>query len=496
MTSARDFPDWIGPMLVKELRQGLKGRAFEWSFVALQVLLLLVMAYHAVLYARHRQEFEASGLNTIFWLMLYLQLLVVTPLRALGALVNERKANTLELIFMTGLSSWRIAFGKWLSMFSQGMLFLLAVLPYAILRYFFGGVNLTEDLAALLLLVLSCAGLTAIAVAVSGMPVFIRIAAMCIVGLSGFWIVSGFAMFLMMQVFGGRSGFSMGTFIGPGLSDVPWAAAVYNSALLTVAALEVAATSVAPPAENHAMRQRLITIAAWLPIPLMVWMEVQEELLIAQVIFFAALAFLTAWQNLSVHPEPLRPHVEPFARRGMLGFVVGAFLQPGWPGAVLFLAVVEALLVASARWITRNADSRAEFLMVMLMIGAALLTPPLLWRIFRPKGARWPLVGQSIFLALCGAAAAFFQGLKPNGAPGMGENPFFVLLPPLGLWMLADYRGNHWAHMWVKLGASAFIVCAVALLLLALPYWKRLLQLHREIRRTKPAPAPQLAPAT
>ena len=26
-----DFPDWFGPMLVKELRQGLKARAFVFS---------------------------------------------------------------------------------------------------------------------------------------------------------------------------------------------------------------------------------------------------------------------------------------------------------------------------------------------------------------------------------------------------------------------------------------------------------------------------------
>jgi hypothetical protein len=36
------------------------------------------------------------------------------------------------------------------------------------------------------------------------------------------------------------------------------------------------------------------------------------------------------------------------------------------------------------------------------------------WRIVRPRGARWPLIGQTVFRALCGAAAAFLEGMKPQ----------------------------------------------------------------------------------
>ncbi len=494
MTMTRDFPDWIGPMLVKELRQGLKGRGFEWSFIVLQVVLLIVMAYHAVLYARHRQDFDASGLNAIFWVMLYAQLLAVTPLRALGALANERKANTLELIFMTGISSWRIAFGKWLSMFSQGLLFLLAVLPYAILRYFFGGVNLTDDFATLALLVMGCAVLTAIAVAVSGTPAFLRIIVMCVAGLASFWMVSIGAMFLVMGRMGGSGVVSSVSFSGA--AGTPWLAAFFNCALLCLAALEVAAMSIAPPAENHAARQRLIALAASLPIPVLMFLKVDEGFILAQGTVFVVLAFLTAWHNLSVSPEPLRPHVEPFAQRGAAGFLVGAFLQPGWPSATLFLALVEGLIVGVVTWARPGVPKHAEVLMVMLMIGASLLTPPLLWAIARRRGARWPLIGQTIFLALCGAAAAFLEGLKPNGSPGLGHNPLFGLLPPLGLWVLGDYQGEGWAQMWTTVGACALAVCSVALLLLAIPYWKRLAEIHREIRRARPERIAQPASAT
>ena len=51
-TKIADFPDWFGPMLVKELRQGLKTRGFVFSFIGLQTVLVLVLIYHVLLYAR------------------------------------------------------------------------------------------------------------------------------------------------------------------------------------------------------------------------------------------------------------------------------------------------------------------------------------------------------------------------------------------------------------------------------------------------------------
>ena len=144
----RDFPDWLGPMIVKELRQGLKARAFVLSFVGLQAVFVLVLIYQALLYSKHPDKFDASDLNGIFWTLVGIQLMILTPLRAFTALSGEKRANTLELLFMTGLTPWRITFGKWLSLFFQAVLFLLAVLPYGILRYFFGGINLADDLAS------------------------------------------------------------------------------------------------------------------------------------------------------------------------------------------------------------------------------------------------------------------------------------------------------------------------------------------------------------
>src|SRR5690606_5781704 len=205
---------WLGPMLVKELRQGLKARAFVMTFIGLQLLLVLVTIYHALEYAKEPAAYDGNSMGAIFWVLIAVQLLVITPVRALGALANERKANTLELIYMTGLTPWRIAWGKWASLMFQAMLFLMAVLPYAILRYFFGSMNLAEEMLALGLAVLLCALFTAVSLGISGMPLPVRVISFCLAGFFGMSI-------LPMLLFGAviRSGAS-GPF--PDLLDLGW----------------------------------------------------------------------------------------------------------------------------------------------------------------------------------------------------------------------------------------------------------------------------------
>ncbi|HEY2342873.1 MAG TPA: hypothetical protein VGH90_07585, partial [Chthoniobacteraceae bacterium] len=175
---SRDFPDWLGPMLVKELRQGLRTRAFALTFVALHTIFVVVMIYFALDYAMAPGGFNPSSLSGFFWTLIALQLLVVTPCRTFNELAGERKANTLELIFMTGLTPWRITVGKWASLLFQAILFVVAVLPYGMLRYYFGGVNLISDFAVLGIMLMASAVLSAIAIAISGLPLFVRIIAM------------------------------------------------------------------------------------------------------------------------------------------------------------------------------------------------------------------------------------------------------------------------------------------------------------------------------
>src|SRR5438874_1985424 len=87
-----DFPTWLPPMFVKELRQGLRTRGFVVVFIAFQALMALLMMGAIVGQNTAVPGARVSIGNTIsgfFWTLLSVQLLLVTPARALGSLQLE-----------------------------------------------------------------------------------------------------------------------------------------------------------------------------------------------------------------------------------------------------------------------------------------------------------------------------------------------------------------------------------------------------------------------
>ncbi|HEV7406692.1 MAG TPA: hypothetical protein VGO11_27325 [Chthoniobacteraceae bacterium] len=436
-----DFPDWFGPMLVKELRQGLKTRGFVFSFIGLQTVLVLVLVYHVLLYSRAPKGFDASGLGAIFWFLLGALLVFVTPLRAFNELAAERKANTLELIFMSGLSAWRIAFGKWVSLLFQALLFLLAVLPYAILRYYFGAVDLAQDLHGMLMVMLLCAVLSAVALAISGMPLWVRIITMIGVVIC-FMSSLGLFQMLIFSPYGSSRASSMLSWT----DETNWWLVGWDIVLVCLIALQVAAATVAPPAENHAGAQRFLTLLLWLPLPVMGWQSASESALLAQVFLFVVIAGVLVWYQLSVKPSEMVSHCRPF-RQWRAAF--GLPFQPGWPSAVVFLLIVVGLyaftISGAIAYGTKihDAEDRAWFHAAFAMPAAALLCSTFVWILFRQK-ARFPLLFQTLFLILCGVAVALIVAGKPP-TTHLGEYYIFGFLPPSAVWAMMD-QSNDYAY--------------------------------------------------
>lgn len=488
-----DFPDWFGPMLVKELRQGLKARAFVLSFIGLQIVLVLVTIYHALLYAKHPAGFNGSGLSAIFWMLIAVQLLLITPVRALGALANERKANTLELIYMTGLTSWRIAWGKWASLMFQAVLFLLAVLPYAILRYFFGGMNLAEEMLMLALALLCCAIFSAVTLGISGMPVAIRVISFCIAGFFGTSIMPMLLFGMVMRGSGGMgsASFSLLT-LGYG-----WILVLYNAALLIVGAIEVAAATISPPAGNSTLRLRMLALLVWLPVPLLFALKVGSDAIWGQIGLACGVSTLLCWQNLSAPAEVMRSHLEPYARAGRAAPFVGSFFLPGWPSAVLFLILMEAIALLSTRsevLFPRSASVQWPALAAaLLMGGAALMTPPLLWQLVRRK-PQWPLFAHTLVLILSGVLFSFHDALDLTPGSRLGEYVWLACFPPVGFWAMLDggLDGEASASAWLAVSLLAFLVCAAGLLLFSKGYWIRVWQLSKAVRQPAKAPVTPL----
>jgi ABC-type transport system involved in multi-copper enzyme maturation permease subunit len=483
-----DFGDWIGPMLVKELRQGLKSRAFGLSFVLLQAALVLLITFSVLEYRNNPDAFKTQELSAYFWLVITVMLLVITPLRAFNDLAGERKANTLELLYMSGLTSWRIAVGKWSSLVFQSWLFVLALLPYAVLRYYFGSVQLAEEGLALVWMLLASALFTALGLAVSGLPNGVRLlctGGVCIlflpllIGVGS--IVGGGA-----RLFGVSSPF--GT-----LDYASGAGLVLNVLLLIVAALCVAASTIAPPAENQQGRLRGLLVCGMVFAAVLGWVGVFEpDLQFFMVSFFAFLGMAVAGWHLATAPSPLHAHLEPFARFGKLGWLAGSWMQPGWPGALLFVLVLEGLMAAFTRSVSVKAAPPT--MAVFAVLGAALLTPPLLrvllWRRFKQ-----PLVAD--FLVHC-LSCAFVGGVAQVSKAAL-NSPGFLFFPPAALW--AMFRGKGFIPNdfkgWFPLMFSLPLGLGFLGLLCSWKYWRRVAGLSAEVfaaRRTRTPPKPAALP--
>jgi len=159
-----EFSDRLSPMLVKELRQGLRARTFVILFLAIQALLGVVLLSAVGAAAPERAGQTVSSVIFFFFSM---AVLIVQPLRGVGALHQEIKGNTIDLMVLTRLGAWRIVLGKWIAIVSQSALLLAAIAPYLILRYFFGRMNLFAELLLLALVFLGSAAFTAITVGLS-----------------------------------------------------------------------------------------------------------------------------------------------------------------------------------------------------------------------------------------------------------------------------------------------------------------------------------------
>jgi ABC-type transport system involved in multi-copper enzyme maturation permease subunit len=373
-----EFSDRISPMLVKELRQGLRAKTFVIVFLALQALLAVVL-----LSAIGASSSDSAGqrVSNIIFFFFSLAVLIVQPLRGIGALHNEIKGNTIDLMVLTRLGAWRIVLGKWVSIVSQSALLLTAIAPYLILRYFFGRMNLFAELNLLLLIFLSSALFTAITVGLSAIPSII------IRGLLPLVIAFYLGIGIFAVTFDSRDGFSdLIEFCSLQETNSGWAllAGLVTAAYFGWSALALAASMIAPMAENHSTVRRLLTLAA--------------------VAGFALIAAIASFPRESIGPilllfcapaiaiavtEPLQllpPICRPFLRFGTAGKLAGRFLYPGWPSGVLFSGLLIALGCAVVLQHLKSGGTPgwafdAKFPVLLLGSLGTLLMPGLLIRL-------------------------------------------------------------------------------------------------------------------
>ena len=145
------------PVLVKELRGRMRGAR---AFVVLTSFLVVLSAFSLLLYlvvgsVAANDPFSAGraigkALFIGVTIIALVQVLVIVPAQAAGAISSERERQTFDLLIATQLPSWKIVLGKLLASLAYAVLLIVATVPLMALAFFFGGVTGTEVVIALI----------------------------------------------------------------------------------------------------------------------------------------------------------------------------------------------------------------------------------------------------------------------------------------------------------------------------------------------------------
>jgi ABC-type transport system involved in multi-copper enzyme maturation permease subunit len=415
VTFLTDFSDRISPMLVKELRQGMRAKTFIAVFLSLQIF-LGVMLFSAG--AASSSDQVGSIISGIIFTFFSIAVMIVQPLRGTSALAAEIKGNTIDMMVLTRLSAWRIVFGKWVAIVGQSALLFATIIPYLILRYFFGGMNLFGEMVFIILLFLTSMALTAVTVGLSGCHSVIIRSLVPIFGLPMLLWTFG-ALFLFRGFRGSGEFMDMFTLDS---SESRWGVAAYIAAItyLGGSMLSLGASLIAPAAENHSVIRRLFALVALLAlVPLGIFGQIDEGLIALLITVICIPAIIIA---LTESAPLVQTVCKPFVKRGLPGKALGWLLYPCWPSGVLYAILIgflgtlgfffPSLVDLRANW-THGSGIRwdiEETAVILSLLGGLFF--PSVWQVFlfRGEGQRVAhylliLVGSFVLLGVFTALA-------------------------------------------------------------------------------------------
>lgn len=421
-----DFSDRLSPMLVKELRQGLRAKTFVSVFLTLQILLGSVMLIAMAGSGQDPQK-AGSAISSIVFCFFGLAMLVIQPIRGIGALHREVHHNTIELMVLTRLNAWKIVLGKWVSLVAQSALLLAAIAPYLVLRYWLGGMDLLGELSLLCLVFVVSAVFTAIIVGISCLPSMIIRGLLPLIG-AALLITPVFSIPFDDYAFPEFISWAAGNSPG-GFAAV--AAFVAGAAYLGWTALGIGVSMIAPIVENHSTLKRLVGLG------MLLLTLLATTVIDAPSGVWAVMACLVAIPAIILaFAEPffaIGPLTARFLDRGPAGYLAAAFLHPGWAPGVLFSMLMIGLVAAIVHFGSAGATSPAEWI-VLLAISGSLILPAI---IIAPWKLRQRFATYLLIMVAMGLITVVFSILASAvGSPKCDFLWWLAWLPPINLTML------------------------------------------------------------
>jgi hypothetical protein len=261
--------DRLSPIVVKEVRQIVRGREFNYSFMISLVVGLLVAFFGA---ANASTGSGTTGQAVFAALIAGLALLGIgiVPFGAFNALRNERLEQTMDLITVTSLSARKVIVGKLLAQAVKLATLFAGMAPFVATSFLLGGIDFVSIVVSLAIVFIASLWVCAAALLVSS--------AAKTRGMSGMLIAGG--AFLLLLFFGGLNivprllfGLSRGGGFGPGFTTPSswndwWAFAIFLlvGTLSLVNLVLLAENRLSSPVENKATALRIGFFAQFLAI--------------------------------------------------------------------------------------------------------------------------------------------------------------------------------------------------------------------------------------
>ena len=340
-----DFPIWVPSALVKELRQGLRTPAFIVLASLIPTLLAFFFLFSFIVNPFDGEPFiSPDGCQVILWGTMIVTLLFIMPIRASTSTREELLSRNNELLLLTRQSAGRIVLGKWISFMAQSLLIMFISLPFFLIRYYYGQIDLVQDMALFALLYLGSGILTAYTLWTSAMPSLLRIIAFFFLGMGVLTITISPMDLISFQEEMGESLFL--AFI-----------ILVDAVLMISSLLLLAREWFSPAAQNTAAPLRKLLLAFFIvfiiPLPFLEHASsfIQKTMGV-QIIFLMLYGAFLMIVNLTAPAHLLPIHVKQIKNKPLSGLQQFLFL-PGLPGGVFFTLLLSILSVLALYLIDR-----------------------------------------------------------------------------------------------------------------------------------------------
>jgi hypothetical protein len=457
------WSDWLNPLLVREVRQSLRGRVFSGAIVLTSLIaaIVLICGILAIATGKSRDDGNGLAIFSVLYYLLWGLCCVALPLSAAIRFRNERGSGEFELFLITGISARQVISGKLQAALVQVLLALSVAAPFLMICYLLRGISAPQIAVNLLALTVFTVVLTQGGILI-GVVTTSKVAFGLLV-LPFFWLLMmSFTMVggllnseILQHLFGSVD---MGFAVGCGLAILAYYFLLFH--LGAVAMLEF-------QARNRSFPLRLFLLGAALVLPglLMILPGLSEPLSFFYGLFLPVAVIVTLLVPIADRPVPA-PIREQWGRGWRRWF--RPLFYPDRGSVLVWYALFAGILGA---WETAIQDQIDDGYVLSILCAALLL---------------WSLLGNLLGRRIAPRAPTFMLSILGNGLPSLIAMFLFFADAPEAAQALCPITTPAYVSD-VDMGASALpVMIGLWLLLLGRGLWLHVRH-RREEAKISPA---------